>query len=301
MFPESKVTEIYCMADDFCKEFVLQQKKYMIEDKKTRHRNKPNRMSDAEIMVILILFHSGGFRCFKHYYKEYVCKHLKHLFPHQVSYNRFVELEKEVLLPMTIFIKKVLLGTCTGISFVDSTPLRVCRNQRILIHKTFEGLAERGKCSMGWFFGFKLHLIINDKGEILNFMFTPGNVDDREPLKQGKFMENIKGKLCADKGYIGQALFENLFLNGIQLVTKVKNNMKNSLMSIADKILLRKRALIETVNDELKNIAQIEHSRHRSFNNFIINSLSAIAAYYFFEKKPAIDVNFVNDGQLAIF
>ena len=171
-----------------------------------------------------------------------------------------MELEKEVLLPMTIFIKKVLLGTCTGISFVDSTPLRVCRNQRILIHKTFEGLAERGRCSMGWFFGFKLHLIINDKGEILNFMFTPGNVDDREPLKQGKFLENIKGKLCADKGYIGQTLFENLFLNGIQLVTKVKNNMKNSLMSIADKILLRKRALIETVNDELKNIEQREKS-----------------------------------------
>ena len=187
MFPESKVTEIYCMADDFCKEFTFQQEKYMIEYKKTKYCNKPNRMSDAEIMVILIRFHSGGFRCFKHYYKGYVCKHLKHLFPRQVSYNRFVELEKEVLLPMTIFIKKVLLGTCIGISFVDSTPLRVCRNQRLLIYKTFEGLAERGKCSMGWFFGFKLHLIINDKGEILDFMFTPGNVDDREPLKQGKF------------------------------------------------------------------------------------------------------------------
>ncbi|GAA6341986.1 IS982 family transposase [Phocaeicola massiliensis] len=287
MFPESKVTEIYCMADDFCKEFTLQQEKYMIKDMKTMHRNKPNRMSDAEIMIILILFHSGGFRCFKHYYKEYVCKHLKHLFPRQVSYNRFVELEKEVLLPMTIFIKKVLLGTCTGISFVDSTPLCVCRNQRILIHKTFEGLAERGRCSMGWFFGFKLHLIINDKGE----NFTPGNVDDWEPLEQGKFLKNIKGKLCADKVYIGQALFENLFLNGI-------HNMRNSLMSIADRILLRKRALIETANDELKNIAQIEYSRHRSFSNVIANSLSAIAAYCFFEKKPAI---FINDGQLTIF
>lgn len=154
---------------------------------------------------------------------------------------------------------------------------------------------------MGWFFGFKLHLIINDKGEILNFMFTPGNVDDREPLKQGNFLKNIKGKLCADKGYIGQALFENLFLNGIQLLTKVKNNMKNSLMSVADKILLRKRALIETVNDELKNIAQIKHSRHRSFNNFIANALSAIAAYCFFDKKPAIDVNFSKDRQLTLF
>ena len=148
MFPESKVTEIYCMPMIFARNLHYNREKYMIEYKETRHRNKPGRMSDAEIMVILILFHSGGFRCFKHYYKEYVCKHLKHLFPHQVSYNRFVELEKEVLLPMTVFIKKVLLGTCTGISFVDSTPLRVCRNQRILIHKTFEGLAERGTCSM---------------------------------------------------------------------------------------------------------------------------------------------------------
>lgn len=207
------------------------------------------------------------------------CKHLKHLFPRQVSYNRFVELEKEVLLLLTICIKKVLLGAYTGISFVDSTALRVCRNQHILPHKIFEGLAKRGKSSMEWFFGFKLHLIINDKGEIPNFMLTPGNVDDREPLKQGRFLENIKGKLCADKGYIGQALFEPLFLNGIQLVTKVKNNMKNSQMSIADKILLRKRALIETANDERKNIAQIEHFRHRSFNNFIANSLSTIVAF----------------------
>lgn len=273
----------------------------MIEDKKARHRNKPNRMSDAEIMIILILFHSGGFRCLKHYYKEYVCKHLKHLFTRLVSYNRFVELEKEVLLPLSIFIKKILLGICTSISFVDSTVLRVCRNQRILNHKSFEGLTERGRSSTGWFFGFKLHLIINEKGEILNFIFTPGNMDNSEPLKQGKLLKNIKGKLCADKGYIGQELFENLFLNGIQLVIKIKNNMKNSLMSIADKILLRKRALIETLNDELKNITQIEHSRHRSFNNFIANSLSAIAAYCFFEKKPAIDVNFINDGQLTIF
>ena len=132
-------------------------------------------------------------------------------------------------------------------------------------------------------------------------MFTLGNVNDRKPLKEGRFLENIKGKLCADKGYIGWVSFESLFLDGIKLVTKVKNNIRNSLMSIADKILLKKRALIETVNDELKNIAQIEHSRHRSFNNFIANSLSAIAAYCFFEKKPAIDVIFINDWQLVIF
>ena len=218
-----------------------------------------------------------------------------------MSYNRFVELQKTVLLSLTVFIKEVLPGTCTGIAYVDSTPLRVCKHQRILIHKTFKGIAQRGKCPMGWLFGFKLHLIINDKGEILNFMFTPGNVDDREPLYSESFIENVKGKLCGDKGYIGKQLSESLFMNGIQLVTKVKNNMRNSLLSVADKIMLRKRALVESVDDELKNIAQIEHSRLRSFANFITNALSAIAAYCFFPKKPSISLPFVADNQLTLF
>ena len=154
---------------------------------------------------------------------------------------------------------------------------------------------------MGWFFGFRLHLIINDKGEVLNFMFTPVNVDDREPLYSESFIGNVKGKLCGDKGYIGKQLLEFLFMNGIQLVTKVKNNMKNPLMSVADKIMLCKRTLVESVNDELKNIAQIEHSRHRSFANFITNALSAIAAYCFFPKKPSISLEFVSDNQLTLF
>ena len=151
---------------------------------------------------------------------------------------------------------------------------------------------------MGWFFGFRLHLIINDKGEVLNFMFTPVNVDDHEPLYSESFIGNVKGKLCGDKGYIGKQLLEFLFMNGIQLVTKVKNNMKNPLMSVADKIMLCKRTLVD---DELKNIAQIEHSRHRSFTNFFTNALSAIAAYCFFPKKPSISLAFVSDNQLTLF
>lgn len=177
---------------------------------------------------------------------------------------------------MAIFIKKVLLGKCTGISFVDSTPLRVCRNQRIHMHKVFKGLAARGKCSMGWFFGFKLHLICNEKGELLNFMFTPGDVDDRKPLEYDSFVKEIYGKLVGDKGYISKKLFERLFVDGIQLVTKLKSNMKGAMMSVFDRLLLRKRSIIETVNDELKNIAQIEHSRHRSFENFVVNMLGQL-------------------------
>lgn len=301
MITEDKVTELFFMADDFCKFFDAMMKKYTLKSDNKRAYHRDSTMSKSEIMLIMILFHDSGYRCLKHFYVEKVCKHLRHLFPKVVSYNRFVELEKQVAVPLALFIKKVLLGKCTGISFVDSTPLRVCRNQRIHIHKVFKGIAQRGKCSMGWFFGFKLHLICNEKGEILIFMITPGDVDDRKPLEYKAFVEFIYGKLVGDKGYIGKNLFQRLFVDGIQLITKLKSNMKGALMSVSDKLLLRKRAIIETVNDELKNIAQMEHSRHRSFENFIVNMLGAIAAYCVFPKKPCIHVQRTLDTQLALF
>ena len=301
MLTEDKVTELYCMADDFCKYFDRQMKKYTLKNVNKRIYYRDSIMSKAEIMLIMILFHDSGYRCFKHFYLEKVCKHLRHLFPKVVSYNRFVELEREVAIPLVLFIKRVLLGKCTGISFVDSTPLRVCRNQRIHIHKTFKGIAQRGKCSTGWFFGFKLHLICNEKGELLNFMITPGDVDDRKPLEYRSFVDFIYGKLFGDKGYIGKELFQRLFVNGIQLVTKLRTNMKGALMNVSDRLLLRKRAIIETVNDELKNIAQVEHSRHRCFDNFIVNMLGAIAAYCMFPKKPCINVQRIIDSQLTLF
>lgn len=154
---------------------------------------------------------------------------------------------------------------------------------------------------MGWFFGFKLHLIINEKGGILNFMLTPGDNDDREPLKYENFVKEIYGKLVVDKGYIAKELFNELFVNGIQLVTKIKNNMRNCLMSVAENVLLRKRALIESTNDELKNIAQIEHSIHRSVSNFLVNAVAAIAAYCYFPKKPSISLERYEDNQLVLF
>lgn len=301
MFTEDKVTEIFFMADEFCKIFDQMMAKYTLREHKKRKYYRCSTMSKSEIIVIIILFHNSGYRCLKHFYIEQVCKHMRHLFPAVVSYNRFVELEKDVAIPLALFIKKILLGKCTGVSFVDSTPLRVCRNQRIHMHKTFKGIAQRGKCSMGWFFGFKLHLICNEKGELLNFMITPGDIDDRKPLEYKAFVDFIYGKLIGDKGYIGKRLFERLFVDGIQLITKLKSNMKGALISVSDKLLLRKRAIIETINDELKNIAQVEHSRHRSFDNFIVNTLGALAAYCWFPKKPAINVQRSIDTQLTLF
>jgi hypothetical protein len=299
----SKLVEIFYFADEFCREFDKTLDGVRLKsDNSKKSRNKPCKLSDSEVITILIAFHLGGFRNLKYFYINYVQKILKSEFPQTISYNRFVELQQKALFPMVIFLKTLRMGSCTGISFADSTAIKVCRNKRIFNHKVFSGIAQRGKSTMGYFFGFKLHLVVNDKGEILNFVITPGNVDDREPLKDTRFLEKVYGKLFADKGYIGQQLFEKLFIDGIQLITGIKRNMKNCLMSMGDKILLRKRSIIETINDELKNICQIEHSRHRSFGNFLTNLISGLLAYSFLPKKPSIKYETESTrGQLALF
>ncbi|MDQ6480531.1 IS982 family transposase [Dyadobacter sp. LHD-138] len=254
----------------------------------------------------MILFHTGGFRDIKHFYLYYVKKHLKSEFPNTVSYNRFTELMQSAVLPMTIFRKSCCLGKCTGISYIDSTPIRVCKNKRIKRNKVFKDIATVGKSTIGWFYGFKLHLIINDKGEILNFIITQANIDDRQPLKNEKFIKSVRGKLYGDKGYVSQQLSQILFVDGIHLITGIRNKMKTGspgdcLMELRDKILLRKRSVIETINDELKNMCQVEHSRHRSFGNFITNLISGLIAYCFFPKKPAIKFDTVLTNQITIF
>ena len=293
----SKVTEIFCLVDEFCKEYTEIVDKALIGNKAKR----PSIMSQSEIITIAIIFQLSGFRTFKHFYVFYVKTHMKNDFPSTVSYNRFTELMQENLMAMTLFLKTCCLGDCSGISFIDSTPVRVCKNKRIHNHKVFKGIATTGRSTIGWFHGFKLHIIINDKGEILNFTITQANVDDRQPLKKERFLDKIYGKLFADKGYIGKDLMQMLFVDGVHLITSGRNNMKNSLMTMSDKILLRKCSVIETVNDELKNICQIEHSRHRSFGNFLVNIIAGLITYSFLPKKPSIKYQTVKTNQITLF
>jgi hypothetical protein len=300
MVPQDKIIEIFCSVDDFCNAFESELKKHQLSDGKHK-RNRAFTMSDSEVITIAVMFHLSGCRDFKHFYVGYICKHLQSDFPQTVSYNRFVELMQRALLPMVLYLKTCRMANCTGISFIDSTPIRVCHNRRIHNHKVFSGIAERGHCSIGWFFGFKLHNVINDKGEIIDFVITQGNVDDRHPLLSSNMLKNVWGKLFGDKGYLSQKLFETLFVDGIHLITKIRSNMKNSLMSLSDKIILRKRAVVESVIDELKNICQIEHSRHRSFKNFIVNLISGLIAYSFLPKKPSIQFEVVKSDQVALF
>lgn len=282
-----KLTETFCVLDDFCQYFIPEWNKQLLEND-IKKRRRSSKLSYSEIMTIMVCFHQSRFRDFKTYYTQYVNKYLKQEFPNLVSYNRFVELMPSVLMPLCFFIA-CQQKTPTGIYFVDSTLLKVCHIKRHSQNRVFKKLAKKSRSTMGWFYGFKLHLIINDKGEIMAFKLTAGNVDDRHPLKE--LAKGLMGKIVGDKGYISQELFEELYKKGLQLITRIKKNMKNKLMPIFDKILLRKRAIIESVNDQLKNISQIEHTRHRSPTNFLVNLVSGLVAYSLQKKKPSLDMS----------
>jgi hypothetical protein len=282
----NSLTELFCSVDDFCQDFVPVWRKQLLSAGEMQ-RQRERSLSVSEIMTILIHFHQSHYRDFKAYYTAYVLERLRKEFPGLVSYTRFVEFIPSVLLPLCVYLRTCCFGICTGISFMDATSLAVCKNPRIHAHKVFSELAERGKTSTGWFFGFKLHLIFNDRGEMLNLMLTPGNVDDRKPVPH--MVRKLFGKLFADKGYISKKLFEELLRTfNIQLITGIRSNMKNRLMPLMDKLLLRKRAIVETIIDQLKNISQIEHSRHRSPINFLVNLICGLIAYCHQPKKPSL-------------
>jgi len=271
-----KVTEFYVEMDDFYLEFTkMTENRPKIEESTVKRRNRASKLSDSEMMSIYLLFHFGQFTNFKHFYLYYVSKHLDDLFPDLISYERFNARQERVLLPLMMYLKYKGLGKSRGINYIDSTLLRVCHIKREKQNKVFKGVATKGKSTMGWFFGFKLHLIINDRGELLSFYLTKGNVDDRNIEVMTAMTKEIFGKLFGDKGYISQALSELLFQDGVQLITKVRKNMKKQNLSDIDAILLRKRALVESVNDELKNMCKIEHTRHRSVKGFLVNIVAA--------------------------
>lgn len=284
---EDTLTSLYCLVDEFCQEFFPVWNKFLISHQ-GKKRCRESQLSPAEIMTIVIHFHQSHYRTFKHYYLCQVHTYLRPYFPRLISYERFVILMKSVMLPLCCFLQ-TLKGEKTGIYFIDSTLLKVCHIKREKQHKVFEGLAKKAKSTIGWFYGFKLHIVINDKGELMAFKITTGNVDDRKPVPD--LIKTLLGKLFGDKGYISKNLTNQLQGLGIQLITKIKKGMKNQFMPLMDKLLLRKRAVIESVNDQLKNICQIEHTRHRSVWNFITNLLGGLCAYCLQPKKPSIRKN----------
>lgn len=285
------LTKIFYEVDEFCKQFEKQFERRLLSDGEDK-RKRAFSLSLSEIMTIVIYYHESGYKTFKDYYEKQVLVYMRGDFQVLVSYNRFLELRQKALLPLLIFLQLNGLRQCTGISYIDSFPLTVCHVKRASSHKTFKGIAQKGKSSMGWFYGFKLHVIINQKGEIISFRITPGNVADNNEGVLVKLTKNLFGKLFGDRGYlINEELFKKLYSNAVHLITKIRKNMNNKLVEMEDKLLLRKRGIVESVGSILKESISIEHSRHRSLAGFLCHILAALVTYCLREKKPSIDKN----------
>ena len=288
------VDGLFCKVDDFCKDFEATYKTQLLSSGQSK-RNRNLSLSISEMMSIILLFQQSCYRHFKGFYTRFVTEQMRTYFPTLISYSRFIQLMPRVMVYLIAFLNSIR-GKTTGISYVDSTTISVCKNKRIKQHKVFRGIATRGKSSMGWFYGFKLHIIVNDNGELLAWKLTQGHIDDRKPVPY--LCTHLFGKLFADKGYISQSLTESLLKKGTRLFTSVRSNMKNKLLPLFDRILLRKRFIIETINDQLKNISQIEHSRHRSPLNFIVNLVAGLISYQLQPKKPSLNLC---QTELALF
>jgi transposase len=284
------LTELFCLMDDFCRRFEPAWQRRQLTAG-TQQRRRRGALSLSELMTLVVLFHQLRFRQFKRFYLDYVCRYLRGAFPTLPSYPRCVELLPRCAAPLAALFE-ALKGSCDGVSIVDATPLAVCDNRRIARHRVFKNSAGRGKTSMGWFYGFKLHTVINSRGELIGLKLTAGNVDDRKPLPQ--MCQGLFGYLFADKGYIGQRLAQALAKRNIQLITTLRKNMKPALRTAFEKALLRRRCLIETIFDELKNLCQIEHTRHRSVGNFLVNLMAGIVAYCLSDDKPTLKLMRVN-------
>ena len=279
--------QLFCDIDDFCQNTLPRWQQPLLETGKSR-RHRPRVLCESEVMTIAVYFQMSGYRTFKWYYQQYVLRvHLRGEFPRLPSYNRFVELMSEILMPLAAFMQSRCQPS-RGIAFIDSTSLKVCTNLRIPHHRTFAGLAGRSKSSTGWFYGFKLHFVVNDRGEPVSFCLPPANTDDRTPVPF--LAKHLFGKLFGDRGYISETLTQRLANQEIELITTLRKNMKPRVLAAFDKLLLRKRSIIETVNDQLKNIFSLEHSRHRSLFNFLVNALAALIAYSYQPKKPSLQM-----------
>lgn len=291
------IVEIFCDIDDFCKHHIKIQKEKCLPLLGKKRGNRTPIMSESELITILVLFHLSHYRTFKDFYLSCVLEDLSECFPKAVSYNRFVELMGRVLELLTSYVLSKA-GAQTNLYYIDSTKLVACHNRRIYGHKVFKGIAARGYSSVGYFYGFKLHLAINHQGELISFCLTRGNVNDLSVVS--KLTKNLTGLLAGDKGYVSKKLEDELQNQGLKLITKLKKNMIKKVRTAFEKFFLAQRNLIETVIGQLKSICHIEHSRHRSPLNFLVNLVGGLAAYSIKSRKPTVKTTKLSDNEAIL-
>jgi hypothetical protein len=273
-----RLVERFCEFDDFCNAVRTQWEAMLLTEGHASYRQHGpgGGLTDSEIMTLLVLYHSSRFRNFKTFYNGVVLGLLRTYFPGAPCYERFIALTKRVWALLAFFLAS-RMGRKTDIYYIDSTPLPVCHNRRIAKHKVFAGIAARGKTSMGWFFGFKLHLVFNHRREIVALKLTPGNVADTKPVPA--LTKDLIGKLFGDKGYIGRKLAQELLRRGLALMTRIRSNMKSLPVSFLDKALLNGRNIAETIIGHIKEFSSLRLPKHRSVFNAFTHVTAAIIAY----------------------
>ncbi|WP_018620655.1 IS982 family transposase [Spirosoma luteum] len=285
---EEKLIELFIAVDDFVNLFDQWLASRALAP--TRQPTRQPELSNSEIITILVYYHHSGYKNFQYYYQRLVQTQMPTYFPRLVTYQRFIDLLPRQVATIHVLTKYLcLLSKRTGCYFADSKKLPVCDNRRIHFHRVFKDIASRGKSSTGWFYGLKLHLVINQLGQVMNFLLTPASVSDNNETVLGRLLGSLTGKCYADKGYISK-LFEQFYQQGLHIITKIRKNMKNSVMDLDDKLRLKKRALIESVNDILMSVMDVDHSRHRSPLNAIVHTMAGLVAYHFYDTKPSVFV-----------
>jgi hypothetical protein len=290
---EVKLIQLFCEVDDFAKVYEQKLAPHLLPaNHNSKHSSNKPRICLSEMMTLEIVYHLSGYKCFEYFYCHEVLQgNLHSYFPHAPSYNRFVELKPRMLVALICYLRCMRVGRLIGLYYCDSTALKVCHNRRIHQHRVFARSAKRGQTSTGWFYGFKLFLVVNGLGEIVQAFLTPGNVADSASSTLKRLFKGLSGLGFADKGFVNQGAFELLFSQGLKLITAIRSNMKNKLVLLHEKMLLKKRGMIESVMDILKSVCNIEHTRHRSPLNMLVNTYAAMCAYSTLERKPSIFIH----------
>jgi len=278
----TKLTEIFVETDDFLLE--LQQ---LIDQHGLAASRWHSRLSRSEVMTILVAYHLSGRKCFKYFYCHDILERYLNWFPDAPNYHRFVALIPHVVIELYLLLK-FRCQPALPENYIDSKPMKVCHIKREGQHKVLSDWARKGKGSLGWFYGFKLHAVIRSDAQLSNFMLTPGNVADNNHDVLLCLLKEVQGKVYGDKGYLSKLKAE-LLEKGVDLVAKLRNNGKKDTVVIAkDAYYLRHRGLVETVFGQWVGLIDLEHTRHRSPVNFLCNTFSALLAYTFLDNYPCI-------------
>ena len=281
-------TYTFCIIDDFFQKFEATYWDFLKHSNK-RLRMRSSQLKVSEVVFIAIWYKCSHFNNFKAFFLS-LRQNFRHLFRYLPCYQRIVYLINSHQLALHALHFALMKDCHSSHLWIDSTTLPVCKNQRIGRHKSIKAIATRGKSSMGWFFGCKLHLIMNQSGDVVSTALSNGHTADIKMVEQ--LVKGLKAKLYADRGYISQNLRQSIKEQGVDLITYHRKNMQAVNLSKADTYNLRQRNQIETLFSLLKGKYNLVTSKARSIEGYLAGIYASLCAYQIYhENKPTIQIH----------